>query len=48
LCVEFPGDTTMSPEDQAALRQLVDEIGIERFEELLGRWFIEGYRGTQP
>ena len=48
LCVEFPGESTLSPEDQAALRQLVDEVGIERFEELLGRWFIEGYREMQP
>ena len=34
----------LSPEDQAALRHLAEDIGIERFEELLGRWFIEGYR----
>jgi phospholipid/cholesterol/gamma-HCH transport system substrate-binding protein len=44
LCVEFPGESSLAPADQEALRQLVEEIGIERFEELLGRWFIEGYR----
>ena len=48
LCVEFPGESTLSPADQAALRRLVDDIGMERFEELLGRWFLEGYRGAQP
>jgi len=44
LCVDFPGESNLSPEVQAKIRRLVDDIGIARFEELLGRWFIEGYR----
>jgi phospholipid/cholesterol/gamma-HCH transport system substrate-binding protein len=48
LCVEFPGESSLAPETQEEIRRLVDDIGIERFEELLGRWFLDGYRETQP
>ena len=47
LCVDFPGESSLSPEVQAEIRRLVDEIGIARFEELLGRWFIESYRSAE-
>ncbi|MGH2754278.1 MAG: MCE family protein [Actinomycetota bacterium] len=45
LCIVFPGQSTLDPADRAELRSLVDDIGRQRFEEMLSRWFLEGYGG---
>ncbi|HEU4480817.1 MAG TPA: MCE family protein, partial [Actinomycetota bacterium] len=43
--INLPDDQLLDRATRVDLKRIVDEIGTERFKELLARWYQEGYRG---
>jgi len=48
LCTEVPDAPVLDARASAELRRIADRIGTEQFLALVGRWFVEGYKGVAP